>query len=430
MPARLERESPELEQSIRELRSATHYFLKSPTVSAQVEYTNTNPKEYPITFMKEAASMGLLGMDTPIEYGGSNLSSLESMAVIEELSRGHAGLALSVLVQNSLTAFPIARFGTEEQKQNYLPRMASGELIACFGLTEPDVGSNAKGITVKAIWDETRHGWIINGAKHFITAANRAGLMMLAARTGSPESREQGITTFLAEIGPDVSGVNVPTPFSKVGLPGSQLCQVFFDNFFVPKEALLGEMNGGWQVVETTLSHSRIWIAAQGLGISQRAYDEATKYTSERKQFGRFLSEIPEVANHLAVINRQVEISRYLVEKAAMHEQVGDDHAFVWASLAKLIASETAVWAATEAMLLHGGMGYVKETPISHVWLDSSVIRIYEGAAHIQVKILQNFWNKEKFAFLFPPTAAMLTSMASLPTLREVITEVESWTTV
>lgn len=419
----------EQEPSINELRSVTNKFTHSRSYNAHVEETQTHPKEYPVDFMKEAAGMGFLGMDIPMEYGGSGLSPLEQITVMEELARAHAGLGLTILVANSLTAYPIAQFGTEKQKQQYLPRMAAGELFGCFGLTEPDTGSNAKGITLKATRDEEKKGWIVNGAKRFITSANGAGVVILAARTGMPEEREKGITAFLAEIGPDKAGVTVPEPFSKIGLPGSPLCEIYFDNFFVPDEALLGQVGEGWKVVESTLHHSRIWIAAQGLGIAQRAYDEAEKYAGERKQFGKFLREIPEVANHLSLIKRQVNISRYLVEKAARHELNSDPDTFVWASLAKLIASETSIWAAGEAMLLHGGMGYVKETPISHVWLDSSVIRIYEGTSHIQLKILEKYWDRKKLFPLFPPQAAILIDAKALPSMEDVIADLETWTT-
>jgi len=376
--------------------------------------------------MRKCAEIGLLGLEIPEEYGGNLVPPVQQAAVMEELARGDAGLGLAVLVQNSLTAYPIARFGTEEQKQRYLPRMASGELIACFGLTEPNTGSDAKAIRLKATWDAARKGWLVNGAKRFITSANAAGVVVLAARTGRPEDRGRGITTLLTEIGPDVPTVSVSI-FDKFGQPGSQLCEMVFQDHFVPESGLMGAVNEGWSIIEGTLQHSRIWVAAQGSGIARHALDEADKYTHEREQFGKKLAAIPEVANHLRILARQVEIARTLVRKAAAHEEAGDPTFFVWASIAKLVAGETALWAAAEAMLLHGGMGYTKEMPVSQILGDSAVIRIYEGAAHIQVKVIEKHLRREQILSLLPPTGAFLRNADELPSVADLIAEIGTW---
>ena len=385
-----------------------------------------DPHRYPQELIKKCAEIGLLGLEIPEEYDGNIVPPVQQVAVMEELARGDAGLGLDILVQNSLTAFPIARFGTDAQKQRYLPRMARGELIACFGLTEPNTGSDAKAIRLKATWDDTKQGWIVNGAKRFITSANAAGVMLLAARTGRPEDRGRGITALLTEIGPGVPTVEVSV-FDKLGQPGSQLCEVVFQDHFVPESGLIGKVNEGWFIIESTLQHSRIWIAAQGSGIARHALDEAEKYTHEREQFGKKLAEIPEVANHLRIIQRQVAIARALVRKAAMHEEAGDAQTFVWASIAKLVAGETALWAAQEAMLLHGGMGYTKEMPISQILGDSAVIRIYEGAAHIQVKVIEKHLNREQILALLPPTGAFLRNADDLPSVADIMADVETW---
>lgn len=384
------------------------------------------PQRYPRAFMAACAEIGLLGLDTPEEYGGNAVPAVQAAAVMEELCRGDGALGLDVLVQNSLTAYPIATFGTEEQKRRYLPRMASGALIACFGLTEPDTGSDAKAIRCKAVRDEARDGWVVNGAKRFITSANGAGVIVLAVRTGRPEARARGISVLLAEIGDGIESVTVST-YEKFGQPGSQLCEVVFQNHFVPASGLMGALNEGWEIIEATLQHSRLWIAAQGSGIGRRALDETEKYIGERAQFGKKLIDIPEVHNHVAIMRRQVAIACGLVRTAARRADAGDPLAFVWASIAKLVAGETCLWAAHEGMLLHGGMGYTKEMPIAQLLADAAVIRIYEGAAHIQAKIIGKHVPTEKILALLPPTGAFLRDADALPTVAAVLADVETW---
>jgi butyryl-CoA dehydrogenase len=385
-----------------------------------------DPHAYPREMTAAAAEVGLLGLEIALEYDGNEVPSVQQVAIMEELAAGDAGLSLALLVQNSLTAFPIARYGTEAHRAKYLPRMARGELIGCFGLTEPNTGSDAKAIRCKATWDDARKGWVVNGAKRFITSANAAGVMVLAARTGRPEDRARGISVLLAEIGEGAAGVEVSV-FDKVGQAGSQLCEVVFQNHFVPESGLMGPVNGGWDIIEGTLQHSRIWIAAQGSGIARHALEVTEKYTSEREQFGKKLQDIPEVRNHLAIVRRQVELAQALVRKAAAHEQAGDETFFVWASLAKLVAGETALWAAAEGMLLHGGMGYTKEMPISQLLGDAAVIRIYEGAAHIQVKILEKFLPTRDIVGLLPPSGAFMRSITDFPSVVDVMAEINGW---
>ncbi len=410
-----------------EVREMTREFVNGPAFQKAIAAAEADPYAVPTEFLRRCVEIGCLGMDVPEEFGGSGLSSTQQAAVIEELARGHAGLALSVLVHNSLAAFPIRSFGTDEQKRKYLPRMARGELLACFGLSEPKNGSDAKGIRLTARRDDSRDGWLLKGSKRWITNADRAGLIVLATRTGSPESRGRGITVFLVELSDHVEGLSRPKPYDKLGQAGSTLCEVFFEDVFVPSDAMMGELNEGWDIVNSTLEHSRVSIAAQGSGIALGAFDTASRYASEREQFGRLLKEHPAVANHLAVMQRQVDLSQYLVNRAARQEDLEDPLAFVWASLAKLIASETAIWAAGDAMLLHGGTGYVNEMPISRIFRDSAVLRIYEGAAHIQVKIVERYLDRDKIIALFPPSAALMRDPNELTPLPELIEQIESW---
>jgi alkylation response protein AidB-like acyl-CoA dehydrogenase len=410
-----------------ELRQMTRQFVQDAPFQRAIAAVEADPYLFPKEFWARCVEIGGLAMDIPEEYGGGLLDSVDQAAIMEELARGHAGLSLAVLVQNSLTAFPIRTYGNEEQKRKYLPQMATGELIASFGLSEPGRGSDAKGIELTATRDESAGVWKLNGTKRWITSADRAGLIVLATRTGTPEERGDGMTVFLVEVGPHVDGFSVPKPHDKIGQFGSTLCDVIFENVTVTDDAILGELGGGWNVINGTLEHSRIWIAAQASGIAMAALDEAEAYTAERIQFGRRLNQIPPVANHLAVLRHQVEIARFLVEKAARHEDEGDELAFVWASLAKLIASETCLWAASDAMLLHGGTGYVNDLPISRIFRDSGVVRIYEGAAHIQVRIIERYLDRDKIIALFPPSASFMRDASELTSVSDVIAEVESW---
>ena len=410
-----------------EIREMTREFVQGAAFQKAVADAEREPYAVPVDFLRRCVELGCLGMDAPEAYGGSGLSPSEQATIIEELSRGHAGLGLAVLVQNSLCGYPILTFGNEEQKRKYLPRMASGELLVSFGLSEPKNGSDAKGIQLTARRAEGRDGWLLKGAKRWITNADRAGLIVLATRTGSVESRGRGLTVFLVELSDDLPGLSRPTPYNKLGQAGSTLCEVIFDDVFVPDAAMLGELNQGWDVINSTLEHSRVAIAAQAVGIARSALDAAEEYAGQRMQFGKLLREHPPVANHLAIMRRQVELAHYLVMRAAHQEEAGDPLAFVWASLAKLIASETAIWAAGDAMLLHGGMGYVNDMPISRIFRDSAVLRIYEGAAHIQVKIVERYLDRDKIIALFPPQAALMRDPADLTPLDDVIAESEVW---
>lgn len=202
------------------------------------------PNIFPTDYLRYLVEQKYLAMDIPEEYGGQGLSALEAVVTVEQLCREHAGTGLMALVQNSLTAFPIREFGTPEQKEKYLRKMANGELFASFALTEPATGSDAKDIELKAEWDEGRKGWRLKGKKQFITGANGAGIIVVAARTGTKESREEGISTFIVEI-EEAEEFEVGTIYKKVGQAGSPLCELNFNDLFVPESALLGEKNVG-----------------------------------------------------------------------------------------------------------------------------------------------------------------------------------------
>ncbi len=411
----------------KEFREVTRLFVLGDEFTAFCKRAEEKPKEFPADFLKACADIGFLGMDISPEYGGIGLTPLEQAAVIEEFSRGHAGLGLGVLVHNSLASYPINTFGNHEQKSRYLPGMASGELFGCFALTEPNVGSDATALETKAIRDETRRGWKIRGSKQFITSANGADIAVVAARTGTTESRGRGISAFIVEI-KDKTEVTIPEPYTKIGQKGSTLCEIHFDDLFVPDENLLGQLNGGWKpVFGSTLNHSRVQIASQAVGIAQRALDETKSYGEGRKQYGKFLTELPGWANHLSLLKRQVELSRFLTQKAAAHETENDPDFFVWASVAKLIAAESVIRIAADAMLLHGGMGYMADMPIALLLADAAPIRIYEGSSHVQCAILEKYFSRKRLAKLFLPGDSVIRNVSDMKPLDELKEEIDHW---
>lgn len=416
----------EVNEIIRDLKDATKQFMSGKEAKAFKLRAQNYPKEFPIDFLRMCAPMGFLGMDIPSAYDGSEMSAQMQAAVTEEFCRAHAGLGLSVLVANSLAAFPIAKFGNIEQKQKYLPKMATGEIFGCFAITEPNVGSDAKAIEMKAVRDGA--GFRIRGSKRFITNASGADIAVLDARTGPAELREKSITAFIGEI-KNVKEVTIPKAYDKIGLHGSVLCMIHFDDLFIPEENILGELNNGFDsVIAGTLAHSRIQIAAQGVGIAQAALDETEAYAQTRKQFGKYLKDIPNWANHFEVLKRQVSIARFLTANAALQEDERNPNFFVWASLAKLIAGETAIRVSEDAMLLHGGDGYVEEMRIGQIVNDALVVRIYEGTAHIQIKILDKFGiGRRKRVLLYPPKNMLDLKLNNLPSLEHLKEKITGW---
>lgn len=352
-------------------------------------FSRQHPHELDPALVPRLAELGLLGLEIPAGLGGIPMSASEQAVVYEELAKKDAALALDVVVLNSLTAYEMNKYGTREQKETYLPGMALGNKMAAFALTEPNKGSDAKGIKTRAT--RTEEGWVLNGAKRFITLGQYADVLVLAAKTGPEERRGHNITVFLVDIEKgQLPGVTI-SPWEKIGQKGSPLYEIILGDVFVPDDAVLGNVNEGWDVINDTLSHSRACgIAAQAVGLAQACLDEAYRYALQRPMYGdKLLVELPMALNLLHLMNNQIILSRKLVEMAARYQDLGHPKAEALASLAKLVACDTVAWAATEAMQLHGGAGYMRESRIARLWSDSPVLRIYEGAAPVQMGILE-----------------------------------------
>lgn len=339
-------------------------------------------REFPWDNIKQLSELGLMGVTVPEEYGGAGMDTLAYVIVIEELSRACASTGVITAVQNSLGAYPLLAFGTDEQKQKYLPLIASGQKIAAYALTEPGSGSDAAGMktTCKLEGDY----WVLNGQKNWITNSTAAELFMVYA-TMDPAQGHKGVCCFIVEK--DYEGFSIGKHEETMGVRASGTCPLAFDNVKVPKENLLGEEGKGFNIAMATLDTGRVGIAAQAVGIAQRALDEALKYSKEREQFKRPISQFQLVQEMLVNMAMNVEAARLLMYKAALKRDSGEKFTKE-ASMAKLFSSQVAVQAALDSIQVHGGYGYSKEYPVERLLRDAKVTQIYEGTSEVQKLVI------------------------------------------
>jgi len=334
--------------------------------------------EFPRELIRKAAEAGLLGMTIPEAYGGAGLDAVSYVITQEELARASAGVQTIITVNNSLVCDPIFRFGSEAQKRRYLPALASGRSLGCYCLTEPSSGSDAMSLrTAARLEGET---WIVNGTKAFVTNAVEADICIVYARS-SPEPGAKGLSAFIAEKA--FPGIRVGKVEKKLGIKCSSTAEVVFENARVPRDNLLGETGHGGRIALATLDGGRLGIAAQGVGIARASLDASLAYARERKQFGRSIGEFQAVQWMLADMGTRIEAARLLMYRAAWLRQQGRPHAKE-ASMAKLFASETAMWAAHKAVQIHGGYGYIQDYPAERYFRDAKITEIYEGTSEIQ----------------------------------------------
>ncbi len=341
-------------------------------------------ERFPEETVKKMCDTGLMGITIPTQYGGAGGDQIMYTMAVEELSKvcGTTGVILSA--HTSLGVAPILEFGTEEQKQKYLPKMASGEWIGAFGLTEPNAGTDAAGQQTTAIFDETTNEWVLNGSKIFITNAGYAHVYIIFAMTDKAAGLK-GITAFVVEA--DTLGFSVGKKEKKLGIKGSATCELIFENCRIPKDNLLGAIGRGFKIAMMTLDGGRIGIAAQALGIAGGALDETIKYVKERKQFGRALGQFQNTQFQIADMYAKVEASKLLVYKAAWKKSRKENYS-VDAATAKLFAAETAMEVATKAVQLHGGYGYTREYPVERMMRDAKITEIYEGTSEVQRMVI------------------------------------------
>ena len=339
-------------------------------------------EKFPIETVKKLGKLGVMGIPVPVQYGGQGgTNQMYSMAV-EELSRCCATTGVIVSAHTSLCMAPILEHGTEEQKMKYLPKLASGEWIGAFGLTEPNAGTDAAMQQTTAV--DAGDKWIINGSKIFITNASEASVFIVMAMTDKSKGTK-GISAFIVEKG--FKGFSIGKKEMKMGIRGSATCELIFENCEVPKENLLGELGKGFKIAMMTLDGGRIGIASQALGIAQGAMDETVKYTKERKQFGKAIAKFQNTQFQMADLETKVQAARLLVRSASykkdMHIPYSAD-----AAMAKLFAAETAMEVTTKAVQFHGGYGYTREYPVERMMRDAKITEIYEGTSEVQRMVI------------------------------------------
>ncbi len=324
------------------------------------------------------AEMGLTGIPFPEAYGGSGMDNLAYAIAVEELSRVCGSTGVTVSAHTSLCCWPVYAFGTEEQKKKYLQPLAGGEKIGALGLTEPAAGSDAGAVKLSAKLDGDEY--ILNGTKIFITNGERADIYVIIASTDKSKGH-QGITAFIVEKG--TPGFTFGKKEHKLGIRASSTYELVFEDCRVPKENILGKNGAGFKVAIKTLDGGRIGIAAQALGIAQGAFEQALHYAKIREQFGRSISSFQGLQWMLADMHTQIEAARLLVYRAAWLKDNDLPHSKE-AAMAKLFASETAMWVTTRAVQIFGGYGYTREYAVERMMRDAKITEIYEGTSEVQ----------------------------------------------
>ncbi|AEE12535.1 acyl-CoA dehydrogenase [Porphyromonas asaccharolytica] len=339
-------------------------------------------ERFPIETVQKMSKLGIMGIPIPKEYGGAGSTVQIYTMAVEELSRVCATTGVVVSAHTSLCCDPIMSFGTEEQKQHYLPKLASGEWIGAFGLTEPNAGTDASAQQTFAVEEE--ECYILNGNKIFITNAEYAHVYIIFAMTDKSKGNK-GITAFIVEK--DDPGFSVGKHELKLGIRGSATCELIMENCRIPKDRLLGKVGGGFKVAMHTLDGGRIGIAAQALGIARGAMDETVKYTKERKQFGRSIAKFQNTQFQLADLKARIDCASLLVRRAAWCKDNGLSYNLE-AAEAKLFCAETAMDMTTKAVQFHGGYGYTREYPVERMMRDAKITEIYEGTSEVQRMVI------------------------------------------
>jgi alkylation response protein AidB-like acyl-CoA dehydrogenase len=335
--------------------------------------------EYPRDVRELFASHDLMGLPFDVEHGGTGTGALMLNIAIEEVAKACASSALILMIQE-LGTLPIKLFGTDEQKQRFLPRCASGEWSPAFALSEPDAGSDPGGMRTNAVRDGDE--WVIDGTKNWITNLGIADFYICFAVTDPNAGHSHGISAFVVEA--DRPGFSVGKLEHKMGIRGSPTGQPIFEHVRVPAENLIGEANEGFKVAMATLDRSRLGVAAQAVGIAQGATDYAAAYAQERRQFGKPIAAFQGIQFKLADMESRTAAARELLYRACSKVDTGDADMGKYSAMAKLIASDTAMWATTEAVQVLGGYGYVDEYPVERMMRDAKITQIYEGTNEIQ----------------------------------------------
>ena len=339
---------------------------------------------FPVETVEKMAKYGLLGIPFPTQYGGAGGDHISYAITVEELSRVCASTGVICSAHTSLCCWPIFNWGNEEQKMKYLPDLLSGKKLGAFGLTEPNAGTDASGQQTRAELVDGK--WILNGAKVFITNGGYADVFVVMAMTDKKKGNH-GISAFIVEKGDE--GFSIGKTEDKMGICASSTTELIFQNCKIPKDRLLGELNGGFKVAMATLEGGRIGIAAQAVGVAQGAFDLTVEYMKQRKQFGKKLSQFQYLAFEMAEMKTKIHASRLLVYEAACLKDAHKPHA-VNSAMAKYYAADTAMQTAVKCVQFHGGYGFTKDYPIERYFRDAKITEIYEGTSEVQKLIISN----------------------------------------
>lgn len=359
-----------------QLQQVTREFVRREITPFASEL-DQHPDSYPSEALAKLAGLGYFGMSIPEEYDGSGFDPVSYGVSIEEVAYGSAAIAILLAVHNTVGAWPIVRFGTEEQKREFLPRMANG-VLGAFSLSEPNAGSDVGALTSTARKDGNRY--ILNGSKNWVTNGAHAGIFNVFAKT-DPEAGTRGISAFILEA--DTPGLEIGKHENKMGLRSSDTVSLSLSDVTVPLSRLLGEEGQGMKIAMASLDAGRVGVASQAVGVAQAAFDQAIRYARERKAFGKLLADHGPIRTMLGEMERRIVAARLLSRRAAWLRQQGRPFSQE-AAMAKLYATEAATFITHRAIQIHGGYGYVKDYPVERYYRDSRVFEIYEGTSEIQ----------------------------------------------
>ncbi|QRM46924.1 acyl-CoA dehydrogenase family protein [Rhizobium sp. BG4] len=337
---------------------------------------------FPREELREMGELGLLGMLVPEAYGGSETGAVAYALAIEEIAAGDGACSTIMSVHSSVGCVPILRFGSDEQKQRFLPKLASGEWIGGFALTEPQAGSDASNLKTRA--ERDGGDYVITGAKQFITSGKNGDVIIVFAVT-DPAAGKKGITAFIVPT--DTPGYEVVRVEDKLGLHASDTCQIVFNGMRIPAAQRLGEEGDGYRIALANLEGGRIGIAAQAVGMARAAFEAARDYARERTAFGKAIAEHQAISFRLAEMATKIEAARQLVLHAAALKEAGEP-CLSEASMAKLFASEMAEAVCSAALQIHGGYGYMADYPVERIYRDVRICQIYEGTSDVQKMVI------------------------------------------
>ena len=343
-------------------------------------------ERFPMETIEKAAKLGMLGIYFPKKYGGAGGDVLSYAMCVEEMSKVCGTTGVIISAHTSLCCAPIFENGTEEQKMKYLPDLLTGKKLGAFGLTEPNAGTDASGQQTTAVLDESGENYILNGSKCFITNGNVAETFVVFAMT-NPKLGNKGISAFIVEK--SFPGFSTGKHEKKMGIRGSSTCDLIFEDCIVPNENLLGKEGEGFKIAMKTLDGGRIGIASQALGLGEGAVDEAIKYTKERVQFKKRLSQFQNTQFQLADMHTRMQAAQFLVYSAAMKKELHEPYSMD-AAMAKLFAAEAASDVTRRAVQLFGGYGYTREYPVERMMRDAKITEIYEGTSEVQRMVIAN----------------------------------------